>query len=335
MEIHEEAAWAGPTVLKPAGFSPPERVRGRGSADRGPDARPAASAGAPAPRPAIAVGRPASARGARERASGAPVRAASREGTSASAPREAGPAERPGGSGEPAARRRPAGTPGAAGGEPGGSRASPGRPPGGGGRAGAAVAGVDGVDLTAASSASPLQRVLPFDSISVCRWRSSAVERLICNQRVGGSIPSASSTRRACRSSAETSRAPPAARRGEVAKRSNATDCKSVGPRPSKVRILLSPPPSLLQGREESALEDPGETGCERSGIHSRGASGGLGDATQRPQARRGRGGCSSAGRAPAFQAGSRGFESRRPLQSLGVERDGSEESEESWTGPT
>jgi hypothetical protein len=48
------------------------------------------------------------------------------------------------------------------------------------------------------SWASPLQRVLPFDSIDVCRWRSSAVERLICNQRVGGSIPSASSTRRAC-----------------------------------------------------------------------------------------------------------------------------------------
>ena len=34
-----------------------------------------------------------------------------------------------------------------------------------------------------------------FGRIGVCRWRSSAVERLICNQRVGGSIPSASSNR--------------------------------------------------------------------------------------------------------------------------------------------
>ena len=32
-----------------------------------------------------------------------------------------------------------------------------------------------------------------FGTVGVCRWRSSAVERLICNQRVGGSIPSASS----------------------------------------------------------------------------------------------------------------------------------------------
>src|SRR5262245_24186281 len=31
---------------------------------------------------------------------------------------------------------------------------------------------------------------------------------------------------------------------GEVAKRSNATDCKSVAPRASKVRILSSPPPA-------------------------------------------------------------------------------------------
>ena len=42
----------------------------------------------------------------------------------------------------------------------------------------------------------------PFATLSVCRWRSSAVERLICNQRVGGSIPSASS------------RPPPEAREG-------------------------------------------------------------------------------------------------------------------------
>src|SRR5574340_1661683 len=90
----------------------------------------------------------------------------------------------------------------------------------------------------------PLQPLYAFATLSVCRWRSSAVERLICNQRVGGSIPSASLKaatgpcdrgigRFAClRASAD----------GEVAKRSNASDCKSDGPRPSKVRILPSPP---------------------------------------------------------------------------------------------
>ena len=41
-----------------------------------------------------------------------------------------------------------------------------------------------------------LHRPEPFATVGVCRWRSSAVERLICNQRVGGSIPSASSSRR-------------------------------------------------------------------------------------------------------------------------------------------
>ena len=41
----------------------------------------------------------------------------------------------------------------------------------------------------------PLHSLEPFGTVGVCRWRSSAVERLICNQRVGGSIPSASSNR--------------------------------------------------------------------------------------------------------------------------------------------
>ena len=79
-----------------------------------------------------------------------------------------------------------------------------------------------------------------FGRVKVCRWRSSAVERLICNQRVGGSIPSASSNRLG-----PLKLAGPAARKsrnGEVAKRPNATDCKSVAPRASKVRILPSPP---------------------------------------------------------------------------------------------
>ena len=95
--------------------------------------------------------------------------------------------------------------------------------------------------------ASSLHRPHPFAKLNVCRWRSSAVERLICNQRVGGSNPSASSSRRGgqrgeielscCRDESEVG-----GMRGEVAKRSNATDCKSVAPRASKVRILPSPP---------------------------------------------------------------------------------------------
>ncbi len=130
----------------------------------------------------------------------------------------------------------------------------------------------------------------PFATLGVCRWRSSAVERLICNQRVGGSIPSASSIRCRGREARGTGGLPRlCVTDGEVAKRSNASDCKSDGPRPSKVRILPSPP-SVVGSRSR------------RCG-------------------RRGPGGCSSAGRAPAFQAGCRGFESRRPLQPRGTAR--------------
>ena len=108
-----------------------------------------------------------------------------------------------------------------------------------------------------------LHRPAPFVKVGVCRWRSSAVERLICNQRVGGSIPSASSSRAGprrpatfdgdpglfaragrpwpCRSvRGKTERRSKV--RGEVAKRPNASDCKSDAPRASKVRILPSPP---------------------------------------------------------------------------------------------
>jgi len=144
--------------------------------------------------------------------------------------------------------------------------------------------------------ASSLHGANPFAKISVCRWRSSAVERLICNQRVGGSIPSASSNR--CRKRREVPGSGGQCQTtadGEVAKRSNASDCKSDGPRPSKVRILPSPPVA-----RSSRAGKPGE---------------------------RMRGGRNSAGRVPAFQAGCRGFESRRPLHfegaSPGFERAG------------
>src|SRR5207237_1095980 len=42
-------------------------------------------------------------------------------------------------------------------------------------------------------TAGALLRLTTFARLKVCRWRSSAVEQLICNQPVGGSIPFASS----------------------------------------------------------------------------------------------------------------------------------------------
>src|SRR5437899_2209891 len=52
-------------------------------------------------------------------------------------------------------------------------------------------------------------------------------------------------------------RAKVATEHGEVAKRSNATDCKSVAPRASKVRILPSPPGA---GRKPRAASGAGFT---------------------------------------------------------------------------
>ena len=60
----------------------------------------------------------------------------------------------------------------------------------------AVAADADFLSLRDGSPASPLHGDLGFAKVTVCRWRSSAVERLICNQRVGGSIPSASSSAR-------------------------------------------------------------------------------------------------------------------------------------------
>ncbi len=80
---------------------------------------------------------------------------------------------------------------------------------------------------------------------------------------------------------------------GEVAKRSNAADCKSAGLRPSEVRILPSPPEA-----------PPGE-GCRACrGYRVRARAGRRGPL----------GGSSSVGRASAFQAEGRGSEPRLPL---------------------
>ena len=179
---------------------------------------------------------------------------------------------------------------------------------------------------------SPCKSVDRFGTVGVCRWRSSAVERLICNQRVGGSIPSASSNRQdevggeaAVRQAFVGARvvARPAnegrgcERRaraigttdGEVAKRSNATDCKSVAPRASKVRILPSPPSiaSATKGRDRdkgveagvaqlvelqpSKLDVAGSNPVARSTWRRRGGFGGeaVGEFRQRPRSSVGR----------------------------------------------
>ena len=124
-----------------------------------------------------------------------------------------------------------------------GSRRGPIRAAGDGGGGGAGAADPRHTKIPPASC---LQGVGRFGTVGVCRWRSSAVERLICNQRVGGSIPSASSNRKPIPKRLHGSRSHRGACRrllnGEVAKRPNASDCKSDAPRASKVRILPSPP---------------------------------------------------------------------------------------------
>src|SRR5262249_50765041 len=77
---------------------------------------------------------------------------------------------------------------------------------------------------------------------------AQSVEQLICNQQVGGSIPFASSIGIVSRarshkvSNVKQSASPRKQIVGEVAKRSNAADCKSVALAASKVRGLPSPP---------------------------------------------------------------------------------------------
>jgi hypothetical protein len=152
------------------------------------------------------------------------------------------------------------------------------------------------------SSALPSARIA--DS---CRWRSSGVEQLICNQRVGGSNPLASSrpglsarllrwrcSDRACgqkdlaglmwqreRGGIQTLRdIAGVLYHGEIPEWSKGTDCKSVAVR--------------LRRFESSS---PHQTDQQVWGGTSS------------------MGGNSSVGRASAFQAEGRGFESRFPLQ--------------------
>ena len=123
------------------------------------------------------------------------------------------------------------------------------------------------------------------------RWRSSMAEQLICNQQVAGSIPIASSVIPATRGTmkAASMRARwsidtcgisitegfPSGQREQTV---------NLSPLASKVRIL--PPPQKVR------MDRISEGKC--GSIATRGSS--------------------SVGRAPAFQAGRRGFEPRLPL---------------------
>ena len=118
------------------------------------------------------------------------------------------------------------------------------------------------------------------------------VEQLTCNEQVGGSSPFASSLcehvilteplRSVCSDNA-----------GQVAERSKAADCKSA---PSGFGGSNPPLPTLRGAALRSGDSPP-----------------------QRRLARRDRSGSSSDGRASAFQAEGRGFESRLPLQQTRV----------------
>ena len=123
------------------------------------------------------------------------------------------------------------------------------------------------------------------------RWRSSMAEQLICNQQVAGSIPIASSaipatqgTRKAgsmrARCSIDTcgisiTEGFPSGQREQTV---------NLSPLASKVRILPPPQKARMDRISEGNLGN--RTAC----------------------------GSSSVGRAPAFQAGRRGFEPRLPL---------------------
>ena len=124
-------------------------------------------------------------------------------------------------------------------------------------------------------------------------WSSSMAEQLICNQQVAGSIPISSSadtmksnekiTKRSVRTYGRVHRRIGLVSEGFPSGQREQT--VNLSPLASKVRIL-PPPPST-------------ENTCGSSEKR-------IGESFQR--------GSSSVGRAPAFQAGRRGFEPRLPL---------------------
>ena len=186
----DDVAWGqGPVVLKPVGFDRPQRVgddrRRKGRRHRPPGR---SAAGRRRRRPAGHGKAGREARGPGRGNEGGPPRKGRRR-------RRRG--RRPGapGAGPPPGQGAPRGPEGAGGLFRAGAQGRTARRPAAeGAKTKAAQAAI------AAGPASGLHRVNPFAKLTVCRWRSSAVERLICNQRVGGSIPSASSSR--CRSAA-------------------------------------------------------------------------------------------------------------------------------------
>jgi hypothetical protein len=113
---------------------------------------------------------------------------------------------------------------------------------------------------------------------------AQSVEQLICNQQVTGSSPIASSAPKSLRYMKKS---------GRVPERSKGTDCKSV----ATGFEGSNPSPST----EARCICSPEWNGTEWN---------------RRKRNRKTRG-SSSVGRAPAFQAGRRGFETRLPLPML------------------
>src|SRR5438132_13524646 len=134
-------------------------------------------------------------------------------------------------------------------------------------------------------------KVKPNVTFCLC-WRSSGAEQLPCKQWVGGSNPPASAS--------FFEELPGAAGGfGEVPKWPKGADCKSAGVR---LRGFKSSPPHHCSG----CLEPGSDRGWAEKGATARGTRGSErehGSSVGREYL---------SGRAPAFQAGGRGLESRR-----------------------
>ena len=191
VDLSDDVAWGqGPVILKPVGFDRPHRVDDRRR--KGRRHRPPGQERRGPPPAAAARGNAGNAGNERDgRGPRGPGRAARRR-APAKGPRAGAAADVVTALPEPVRRprRRARAGPEGAGRPRSAAAAWAGRRAAGGRRGQKAEASPAAL---AGESASGLHRVDPFAKLTVCRWRSSAVERLICNQRVGGSIPSASS----------------------------------------------------------------------------------------------------------------------------------------------